>query len=74
MNFIFLFCVSQLSALISLQEFPPTSKLDPSLYGDQNSKITEDHIEKNLEGYNVYQVMVLPWFFAEEFISHTHTV
>ncbi|XP_024020212.1 probable linoleate 9S-lipoxygenase 5, partial [Morus notabilis] len=40
-----------------LEEFPPTSKLDPSLYGDQNSKITEDLIEKNLEGYNVYQAL-----------------
>ncbi|XP_062086587.1 probable linoleate 9S-lipoxygenase 5 [Humulus lupulus] len=36
-----------------LQEFPPASKLDPKLYGDQTSKITEEHIQKNLEGLDV---------------------
>ncbi|CAJ1950883.1 unnamed protein product [Sphenostylis stenocarpa] len=33
-----------------LQEFPPQSKLDPSVYGDQTSKMTEQHLEINLEG------------------------
>ncbi|KAL5176234.1 Seed linoleate 9S-lipoxygenase [Glycine soja] len=33
-----------------LQEFPPQSKLDPSVYGDQTSKMTIDHLEINLEG------------------------
>ncbi|OMO86527.1 Lipoxygenase [Corchorus olitorius] len=33
-----------------LKEFPPTSKLDPYLYGNQNSTITEQHIQHNLEG------------------------
>jgi len=32
-----------------LQEFPPTSKLDPAIYGNQNSTITTAHIENNLE-------------------------
>ncbi|RZB97661.1 Seed linoleate 9S-lipoxygenase-2 isoform D [Glycine soja] len=36
-----------------LQEFPPQSKLDPSVYGDQTSKMTIDHLEINLEGLTV---------------------
>ncbi|KAI4301786.1 hypothetical protein L6164_035032 [Bauhinia variegata] len=36
-----------------LQEFPPVSKLDPELYGNQISAITKQHIEINLEGLSV---------------------
>ncbi|RZC94118.1 hypothetical protein C5167_016812 [Papaver somniferum] len=36
-----------------LQEFPPTSKLDPKLYGNQTSSITRGHIEKYLNGLTV---------------------
>ncbi|ONK55907.1 uncharacterized protein A4U43_C10F2180 [Asparagus officinalis] len=40
-----------------LQVFPPTSKLDPEMYGDQRSSITASHIEKNLEGLTVDQAL-----------------
>ncbi|KAA8545122.1 hypothetical protein F0562_019989 [Nyssa sinensis] len=36
-----------------LQEFPPTSKLDPKVYGNQTSSITRKHIENNLEGLSI---------------------
>lgn len=40
-----------------LQEFPPTSKLDPKLYGNQNSTITVAHIQENLEGFSVEEAL-----------------
>ncbi|KAL2490537.1 Linoleate 9S-lipoxygenase 1 [Abeliophyllum distichum] len=36
-----------------LQEFPPTSKLDPNLYGEQTSTITKGHIENKLDGLTI---------------------
>lgn len=36
-----------------LKEFPPVSKLDPKVYGNQNSFITKDHIEKNMNGLTI---------------------
>lgn len=39
-----------------LQEFPPTSKLDVKIYGNQNSSIKPHHIEKNLNGLKVDEV------------------
>ncbi|KAG0456774.1 hypothetical protein HPP92_024562 [Vanilla planifolia] len=40
-----------------LTEFPPTSKLDSVKYGDQSSKITPEHIEKNLSGLTAEQAV-----------------
>ncbi|KAH9301871.1 hypothetical protein KI387_013454, partial [Taxus chinensis] len=40
-----------------LQSFPPKSKLDPKIYGDQMSCITAAHIEKNLDGFKVNQAL-----------------
>lgn len=37
-------------------KFPLTSGLDRGVFGDQDSKITRDHIEKNMGGMTVQQV------------------
>ncbi|KAK7300849.1 hypothetical protein RJT34_11700 [Clitoria ternatea] len=38
-----------------LQEFPPQSKLDSTLYGDQTSTITKTELEINMDGITVDQ-------------------
>ncbi|GJT30376.1 probable linoleate 9S-lipoxygenase 5 [Tanacetum coccineum] len=40
-----------------LKEFPPTSKLDVQVYGNQNSSIQRHHIEQNLNGLKVEEVL-----------------
>lgn len=40
-----------------LEEFPPTSKLDPETYGNHKSSITSAHIKQNLEGLTVDQAL-----------------
>ncbi|XVE63008.1 hypothetical protein DITRI_Ditri06bG0165200 [Diplodiscus trichospermus] len=41
-----------------LEEFPPKSKLDSAVYGNQNSLIRKEHIESNLDGYTVNQALM----------------
>lgn len=45
------------------------SKLDPNIYGDQNSKITEDDIKYGLEGLTVDEVILISLFFFSNKIS-----
>ncbi|XP_010651467.3 probable linoleate 9S-lipoxygenase 5 [Vitis vinifera] len=40
-----------------LQEFPPKSKLDLEVYGNQNSSITKEHIENHLDGLTINKAM-----------------
>ncbi|KVI01726.1 Lipase/lipooxygenase, PLAT/LH2 [Cynara cardunculus var. scolymus] len=40
-----------------LQEFPPTSKLDFEIYGNQNSSIKPSHIEQNLDGLEIEEAI-----------------
>ncbi|CAL0311226.1 unnamed protein product [Lupinus luteus] len=40
-----------------LQEFPPASKLDPEVYGNQTSTLRREHIESNLDGLTVEEAI-----------------
>ncbi|PKA52331.1 putative lipoxygenase 6 [Apostasia shenzhenica] len=40
-----------------VQVFPPVSKLDPKIYGNPESAITEDHIAGHLNGISVQKAM-----------------
>ncbi|XP_021772934.1 probable linoleate 9S-lipoxygenase 5 [Chenopodium quinoa] len=40
-----------------LEEFPPVSKLDAKRYGNQNSSITKESIEENLDGLSVEEAI-----------------
>ncbi|PQM34145.1 linoleate 13S-lipoxygenase 3-1 chloroplastic-like [Prunus yedoensis var. nudiflora] len=38
--------------------FPPVSKLDPSIYGPQESALKEEHLKGHLDGMSVQQVHI----------------
>ncbi|PWA87482.1 linoleate 9S-lipoxygenase A [Artemisia annua] len=40
-----------------LKEFPPTSKLDIEVYGNQNSSIKHSHIETSLDGLDIEEAV-----------------
>ncbi|KAD4179600.1 hypothetical protein E3N88_28191 [Mikania micrantha] len=42
-----------------LQEFPPTSKLDPIKFGNQNSTITEEHLKDHMNGLSVWEPIAI---------------
>ncbi|XVE88048.1 hypothetical protein DITRI_Ditri19aG0037400 [Diplodiscus trichospermus] len=45
------------SSIERLKVFPPVSKLDPSIYGPQDSALTEEHIRCHLNGISVQQAL-----------------
>ncbi|KAL3728286.1 hypothetical protein ACJRO7_032955 [Eucalyptus globulus] len=46
-----------------LQEFPPASKLDPKIYGNQSSSIREELIQEQLNGLTVEQAIKMKKLF-----------
>lgn len=42
-----------------VEVFPPVSKLDPEIYGPQESALNEEHILGQLDGLSVQQVIIL---------------
>uniref|UniRef100_A0A0D6QT47 Lipoxygenase n=1 Tax=Araucaria cunninghamii TaxID=56994 RepID=A0A0D6QT47_ARACU len=50
-----------------LQKFPPSSSLDEKMYGPQESAITAQHIEKNLEGLSVDQAVTTQRLFIVDY-------
>ncbi|KAG2694821.1 hypothetical protein I3760_08G162200 [Carya illinoinensis] len=40
-----------------LEEFPPTSKLDSKVYGDQTSTIAKEQVEKSIDGLSIEEAI-----------------
>ena len=45
------------TSMLCCKTFPPVSSLDPDLYGDPKSSITESHLQPLLEGFSVKEVI-----------------
>ncbi|KAK2976054.1 hypothetical protein RJ640_024782 [Escallonia rubra] len=54
-----------------LQEFPPTSKLDPKIYGNQSSSISRNDEEYNLDGLTIDEAIKTHRLFI---LNHHDTV
>ncbi|WVZ25365.1 hypothetical protein V8G54_003909 [Vigna mungo] len=50
-----------------LQEFPPKSKLDPTLYGDQTSTVTKEKLEINMGGVTVEEALAAKRLFILDY-------
>nr|XP_007135512.1 hypothetical protein PHAVU_010G135500g [Phaseolus vulgaris]ESW07506.1 hypothetical protein PHAVU_010G135500g [Phaseolus vulgaris] len=50
-----------------LQEFPPKSKLDPTLYGDQTSTLTTQKLEINMGGVTVEEALAAKRLFILDY-------
>ena len=55
--------LQELTSIYHMQEFPPASKLDTDKYGNHTSTITKGHIDKNMNGLSVDQVLSLLYLF-----------
>jgi len=53
-----------------VQEFPPASKLNPKLYGDQTSSIREAHIENRLDGLTINEVVITIHLFKPNLLKY----
>ncbi|KAK3418571.1 hypothetical protein EUGRSUZ_H04496 [Eucalyptus grandis] len=54
-----------------LEEFPPASKLDPKIYGNQRSSLREELIQKQLNGLTVEQAIKMNRLFI---LDHHDTI
>ncbi|WMV11972.1 hypothetical protein MTR67_005357 [Solanum verrucosum] len=57
--------------ICGLKEFPPTSKLDPKVYGDQTSNITREHIQNQLDGLTIEEAIKVNQLFI---LNHHDTL
>lgn len=57
-----------------LQVFPPVSKLDPEIYGPQESALKEEHIRGHLNGMTVQEVTAVGYTYTNNMKYFTLSV
>ncbi|KAJ8447850.1 hypothetical protein Cgig2_015213 [Carnegiea gigantea] len=57
-----------------LEDFPPVSKLDRNVCGKQDSAITKDHIDRNLEGLTVDEAIKKNRLFIHKLIPYLRQI